>query len=159
MNVQLRKAIESDTAVILHLINEMAKYEKLPHLVTATEEILYNSLFVKKAAEVLLAEYEGKVIGFALYFHNFSTFTGKWGLYLEDLFVMEEFRGNGLGTQFFDALIKIAAEKDCGRMEWVCLNWNKPSIDFYINKIGASPVDGWTIFRLGEKELRAKANL
>ncbi len=153
VKINLRNATSSDNSTIFQLINKMAEYEKLLHTVTVTEEILYKSLFIDKSAEVLLAEIDDKVVGFALYFHNFSTFTGKHGLYLEDIFVEEPYRGHGIGSLFFDALREIAVERNCGRMEWVCLNWNKPSIDFYIQKIKAAPIDGWTIFRLEEDKI------
>jgi GNAT superfamily N-acetyltransferase len=108
---------------------------------------------VKKAAEVLLGEQEGKIIGFALFFHNFSTFTGKRGLYLEDLYVLPEYRHLGYGKQFFSELRKIAHERNCGRMEWICLDWNASAIQFYKKNIGAISLDDWTLYRLSENNL------
>jgi GNAT superfamily N-acetyltransferase len=144
----IRFASPQDIPEILNLIKGIADYEKLLHEVTATEEILYNSLFVKKAAEVLLGEFDGKVVGFALFFHNFSTFTGKHGLYLEDLFVLPEYRHRGFGKQFFAELKQIAQDRNCARMEWICLDWNAPAIQFYINSLKATPLDEWTVYRL-----------
>lgn len=146
--MKIRFAVEEDVPVILNLIKAIADYEKLLHEVTATEEILYDSLFVKKAAEVLLGEHDGKIIGFALFFHNFSTFTGKRGLYLEDLYVLPEYRHRGLGKQFFSELLQIAHQRECGRMEWICLDWNTPAIRFYTDYLGATPMDEWTVYRL-----------
>ncbi|MCL2435726.1 MAG: GNAT family N-acetyltransferase [Lentimicrobiaceae bacterium] len=151
--MQIRFATKEDVPVILNLIKAIAEYEKLLHEVTATEEILYDSLFVKKAAEVLLGEHEGKIIGFALFFHNFSTFTGKRGLYLEDLYVFPEYRHQGFGKQFFSELMQIARQRDCGRMEWICLDWNTPAIRFYKEYIGAISLDEWTVYRLSEATL------
>ena len=144
----IRFATPADTNSILDLIKAIASYEKLLHAVEATEEILHDSLFVKKGAEVLLGEIDGKPIAFALFFHNFSTFTGKRGLYLEDIFVQPEYRNKGYGKLFFAELAKIAKERDCGRMEWICLDWNEPSIQFYKNRIGAIPLDEWTVYRV-----------
>jgi GNAT superfamily N-acetyltransferase len=154
--MKIRFATQEDVSAILHLIKSIADYEKLLHEVTATEEILYDSLFVKKAAEVLLGEEDGKIIGFALFFHNFSTFTGKRGLYLEDLYVFPEYRGQGYGKQFFAELMQIARERDCGRMEWICLDWNTPAIRFYKENIGAISLDDWTLYRLSEEQLKNK---
>jgi len=151
--MKIRFATKDDVPVILNLIKGIAEYEKLLNEVTATEEILYDSLFVKKAAEILLGEIEGKVIGFALFFHNFSTFTGKRGLYLEDLFVLPEYRHSGFGKQFFSELLKIAKERECSRMEWICLDWNTPAIKFYTENLKAIPLDEWTVYRLSEKQI------
>mgnify|MGYP001767793288 CR=1 FL=1 len=144
----IRLAEPKDVKTILHLIKGIAEYEKLLDQVEATEEILYDSLFVKKGAEVLLGELNNEPIGFALFFHNFSTFTGKRGLYLEDIFVLPEHRNNGYGKLFFAEMAKIAKERDCGRMEWICLDWNEPSIQFYKNRIGAIALDEWTVYRI-----------
>jgi len=144
----IRLAEPKDVKTILHLIKGIAEYEKLSDQVEATEEILYDSLFVKKGAEVLLGELNNEPIGFALFFHNFSTFTGKRGLYLEDIFVLPEHRNNGYGKLFFSEMAKIAKERDCGRMEWICLDWNEPSIQFYKNRIGAIALDEWTVYRI-----------
>lgn len=144
----IRLAEPKDVKSILMLIKAIAEYEKLLDQVEANEEILYDSLFVKKGAEVLLGELDGEPIAFALFFHNFSTFTGKRGLYLEDIFVQPEYRNQGFGKQFFSALARIAKERDCGRMEWICLDWNEPSIQFYKNRIKAIPLDEWTVYRV-----------
>jgi len=152
--MKIRFATKEDVPIILHLIKNIADYEKLLHEVTATEEILHDSLFVKKSAEVLLGERDGKVIGFALFFHNFSTFTGKRGLYLEDLFILPEYRHQGFGKQFFAELIKIAKDLDCGRMEWICLDWNTPAIQFYTKRLHAIPMNEWTVYRLSEEKLK-----
>jgi GNAT superfamily N-acetyltransferase len=144
----IRFAEPKDVTTILDLIKGIAEYEKLLDQVEATEDILYDSLFIKKGAEVLLGELDQKPIGFALFFHNFSTFTGKRGLYLEDIFVLPEHRNNGYGKLFFSELAKTAKERDCGRMEWICLDWNEPSIQFYKTRIGAIPLDEWTVYRI-----------
>jgi GNAT superfamily N-acetyltransferase len=149
----IRFATKEDIPVILKLIKGIAEYEKLLHEVTATEEILYDSLFVRKAAEVLLGEHDGEMIGFALFFHNFSTFTGKPGLYLEDLYVLPQYRHQGFGKQFFAELMQIANQRDCGRMEWICLDWNAPAIQFYTENLGAMPMDEWTVYRLSKQQL------
>lgn len=148
----IRLAEPQDVKSILMLIKAIAEYEKLLDQVAATEEILYDSLFVKKGAEVLLGELDGKPIAFALFFHNFSTFTGKRGLYLEDIFVQPEYRNQGFGKQFFSELARIAKERDCGRMEWICLDWNEPSIQFYKNRIKAIPLDEWTVYRVTSEQ-------
>ncbi|HPE40904.1 MAG TPA: GNAT family N-acetyltransferase [Bacteroidales bacterium] len=146
--LKIRLAEQKDVPTILELIRAIADYEKLLDQVEATEEILNDSLFVQKGAEVLLGELDGKPIAFALFFHNFSTFTGKRGLYLEDIFVQPEYRNRGYGKQFFSELARIAKERDCGRMEWICLDWNEPSIQFYKNRIQAIPLDEWTVYRV-----------
>ena len=152
--MKIRFAQNEDVPTILNLIKGIAEYEKLLHKVTATEEILFDSLFVKNAAEVLLGEKDRKIIGFALFFHNFSTFTGKQGLYLEDLYVLPEYRHQGFGKQFFAELMKIARDRNCGRMEWICLDWNTPAIRFYKEYIGATSLDDWTLYRVNENKLR-----
>lgn len=149
-NFNLRKATRKDSALILSFIKELAVYEKMLDTVTATEEIIEDSIYNKNGAEVLIAEENNIPIGFALYFYNFSTFVGKRGLYLEDIYLQPAFRGKGYGKIIFKELAKIAMENDCGRMEWVCLNWNKPSIDFY-HKIGAFPMDEWSTYRLDKE--------
>ena len=143
----IRFAGESDVPTILFFIRELAVYEKLENEVVATEEILHEWIFEKKKAEVLLAEEDGKPVGFALFFHNFSTFLGRAGIYLEDLFVMKEYRGRGYGKALLKRLASLAVERGCGRLEWSCLDWNQPSIDFY-RSVGAVPMDGWTVYRL-----------
>lgn len=148
---KLRFAEEKDISIILYLIKELAVYENMLDQVTATEEILMNSLFKRKAAEVVIGEYRGEAVCFALYFHNFSTFLGKPGIYLEDLFVKPEMRGKGFGEVLLSFLAKMAIERGCGRFEWSCLDWNEPSIKFY-KKMGAVPMDEWTVYRVtGEK--------
>ena len=142
-----RFAQEKDTALILYFIKELAKYEKMLDDVVATEEILKEWIFEKGKAEVIFALEDGKEVGFALFFHNFSTFLGRSGLYLEDLFVKPEFRGKGYGKALLKKLAQIAVERGCGRFEWSCLDWNKPSIDVYLS-LGAKPMEDWTVYRL-----------
>jgi GNAT superfamily N-acetyltransferase len=147
-NFEIRPARVEDVPVILELIRELATYERAPDEVTATERQLVDVLFGERpAAEVLLA-FEGKSpIGFAVFFHNFSTWLGRPGLYLEDLFVKPEKRGKGYGRALLIDLAKIARDRACGRMEWAVLNWNEPAIKFY-RALGAEPLDEWTVFRL-----------
>lgn len=152
----LRKANESDCEIILELIKELAVYEKMLDKVTGTIETLKKSLFEKKAAEVILAEYENKVIGYALYFYNFSTFLGKAGIYLEDIYVKPEYRGKGFGKTLLSQIAVIAKENECDRVEWACLNWNKPSIDFY-ESLGAVNQDEWRVYRLTTQEIEKLA--
>lgn len=148
----IRRATVSDVPLVLEFIQKLAEYEKLLHEVVATEEILYQSLFVEKKAEVVIGEENRQPVGFALFFHNFSTFVGRKGLYLEDLFVLPEKRGLGYGKALIKHLAALAVERNCGRMEWVCLDWNEPSIKFY-KSIGAVPMEDWTIYRLAGNEL------
>lgn len=143
----IRKAVREDAALILEFIKGIARYEKMEDEVKATAELLEQQLFDDKRAEVIFAVEDGKEVGFALFFHNFSTFVGKCGLYLEDLYVYPEYRGRGYGKALFLELTRIAKERGCGRMEWVCLNWNQPSIDFY-RSMGAISLDEWTTYRL-----------
>jgi GNAT superfamily N-acetyltransferase len=145
---EIRAAVVEDVPVILELIRELATYERAPSEVTATEEQLVEVLFGKRpAAEVLLA-FEGKaLLGFAVFFHNFSTWLGRPGLYLEDLFIKPEKRGKGYGRALLVDLAKIALERGCGRMEWAVLDWNEPAIKFY-RTLGAKPMEEWTVFRL-----------
>ncbi len=144
---ELRFASEKDVPLILQLIRELAEYEGLLHEVVATGEILTEWLFVKKKAEVLIGEYGGQPVGYALFFHNFSTFLGRAGIYLEDLYVRPEYSGRGYGKAFFRKLAQITVERGCGRLEWWCLDWNQPSIDFYLS-LGAEPMEDWTVYRL-----------
>lgn len=153
--VKIRKAERKDASLILEFIRGIARYEKMEDEVVATEELLEEELFVKKRAEVIFAMEEDKEVGFALFFHNFSTFVGKGGLYLEDLYVYPEYRRKGYGKALFTELIRIAGERGCGRMEWVCLDWNRPSIDFY-RSMGATSLDEWTIYRLDEKTITSR---
>ncbi|MCF0200166.1 MAG: GNAT family N-acetyltransferase [Bacteroidales bacterium] len=149
----LRIAQPEDNALVLDFIKKIAAYEKCSNEVVADEATLYQSLFVEKAAEVLIAEEDGLPIGFALFFHNFSTFTGRKGLYLEDLFILPEKRGRGYGTAILKHLAQLAKQRNCGRMEWICLDWNAPALKVY-RKIGAIPLDEWTVQRLTEDALR-----
>lgn len=150
--ITMREATEYDVPLILQFIRELADYEKLLHAVEATEDALRESLFgARPAAEVLLA-YDGDApAGFALFFHNFSTFVGRPGLYLEDLYVKPQFRGRGIGKTLFRELAKIAKHRHCGRMEWAVLDWNRPAISFY-ERLGARSVDEWTIFRMTDEQ-------
>ena len=149
-NVSFRLAEEKDVALVLAFIKELAEYENLADQVENTEELVRKALFVDRYAEVLLAEEDEEPAGFALFFHNFSTFLGRAGIYLEDLYVRPEYRGKGYGKQFFKELAKIAKDRNCGRIEWTCLDWNKPSIQFYLN-MSAVPMDDWTTYRLTEE--------
>jgi len=143
----IRCATAGDEKAILQLIKELAEYENLLDQVVATEALLREWLFVKKKAEVLIGEHGGQPVAYALFFHNFSTFLGKAGIYLEDLYVKPECRGSGFGKTMLRQLAKIAVERGCGRLEWACLDWNRPSIDFYLS-LGAEAMDDWTVYRL-----------
>lgn len=156
-DIRIRPATRTDTALILALIRELAEYEKLAHEAVADEAGLAAQLFgPTPRAEVLIAEVGGEPAGFALFFHNFSTFVGKPGLYLEDLFVRPAFRGLGLGKRLMVRLAQIAMERDCGRFEWSVLDWNTPAIDFY-RSLGAIGMDDWTVQRVSGEALRALA--
>ncbi len=150
--LNFRYATETDTALILEFIRELAKYENMLDEVIATEDLLKEWIFEKKKAEVIFALEDGKEVGFALFFHNFSTFLGRAGIYLEDLFVKPEYRGKGYGKGLLKKLAQIAEERGCGRIEWWCLDWNKPSIDFYLS-LGAEPMDEWTTYRIAGETL------
>jgi GNAT superfamily N-acetyltransferase len=152
----LRFAEEKDIPYILNFIKELAVYEDMLDQVVATEEILRDSLFEQKAAEVLIGEYEGEAVSFALFFHNFSTFIGRSGLYLEDVYVKPEMRKKGIGKAVLSTLAQIALERNCGRFEWSCLDWNEPSINFY-KKLGAVPMDQWTVYRVSGESLERLA--
>lgn len=152
-----RFATKEDIPLIMKFIKDLAIYEKMLDKVVATEALLEEWLFDKERAEVILAVVKGKEIGFALFFHNFSTFLGRSGIYLEDLYVDPSFRGHGYGKSILKYLAKIAVERKCGRLEWVCLNWNKPSIDFYLS-LGAKPMDDWTIYRISGTTLNELAD-
>lgn len=156
-NCTFRFAKEKDTALILHFIRALAAYEKMSDEVVAKEALLRRQLFEEKKAEVIFAVVEGKEVGFALFFHNFSTFLGRTGLYLEDLFVLPEERGKGIGKALLQRLAAIAVERGCGRMEWWCLDWNRPSIDFY-RSLGAQPMEEWTTYRLTGETLHTLAD-
>ena len=142
-----RFATEADTALILQFVKKLARYEHMEDQVVADEKTMKYWLFEKQKAEVVFALEEGKEVGFALFFHNFSTFLGRAGIYLEDLFVLPEYRGKGYGKGLIQLLAKTAVERGCGRLEWWCLDWNKPSIDFYLS-LGAVPMDEWTVYRI-----------
>lgn len=148
----IRFAKKEDCGIILKFIKELAIYEKMLDDVVATEELLREWIFEKEKAEVIFAVVDGKEVGFALFFHNFSTFLGRAGIYLEDLYILPEFRNRGYGKAMLKKLAQIAVERGCGRLEWTCLDWNKPSIDFYIS-LGSMPMDDWTIYRLTGDEL------
>lgn len=149
---QLRFAKINDVPLILEFIRQLAEYEKMLDEVVATEEILMESLFKEKMAEVIIGEYKNKPVAFALFFHNFSTFLGRPGIYLEDLYVQPEMRGKGIGKIILSFLAKLAVERNCGRLEWWCLDWNEPSIEFY-KQIGAVPMDEWTVYRVNDERL------
>jgi len=150
--MKFRYADRSDVSLILTFIKELADYEELLHEVVATEELLEEWLFDKQKAEVIFAMERDIEVGFALFFHNFSTFLGRAGIYLEDLFVKPEHRGKGYGKALLIRLAQIATERGCGRLEWWCLDWNKSSIDFY-RAMGAEPMDDWTVYRIAGKTL------
>ena len=154
--VTFRKAVREDVPLILEFIKGLAEYEKMSDEVVATEEILDEWLFDKEKAEVIFAIAEGEEVGFALFFHNFSTFLGRAGLYLEDLYVMPEYRGQGYGKGILRKLAQIALERGCGRLEWWCLDWNRPSIDFYLS-LGAEPMEEWTVYRVTAQALERLA--
>lgn len=151
-----RFAQPEDSGIILNFIKELATYEHMLDEVIATEELLREWIFEKKKAEVIFALEDGKEVGFALFFHNFSTFLGRAGIYLEDLFVLPEYRGKGYGKGLLKQLAKITVERGCGRLEWACLDWNKPSIDFYLS-LGAKAMDEWTVYRLTGDTLKKMA--
>ena len=155
-SISFRAARRADVPLILGMIRALAEYEQLLSEVVATESVLEEWLFDKKKAEVLFPMLEGKEIGFALYFHNFSTFLGRAGLYLEDLYIQPEYRGRGYGRKVLQKLAQIAVERGCGRLEWWCLDWNASSIAFYKN-LGAQPMDEWTVYRLTGDTLRGLA--
>ncbi len=154
--LNFRFAEEQDVAKILYFIKELAAYEKMADEVVATEELIKEWLFEKKKAEVIFAVENGIEVGFALFFHNFSTFLGRAGIYLEDLYVLPECRGKGYGKALLKQLAKIAVERGCGRLEWWCLDWNRPSIDFYLS-LGAEPMNDWTVYRIAGMTLKELA--
>ena len=153
-----RSAVPGDEALILDFIRQLAIYERMEDQVVATPELLTEWIFEKQKAEVVFAEVDGQAVGFTLFFHNFSTFLGRAGIYLEDLFVLPEHRGKGYGKALLCNLARIAVERGCGRLEWSCLDWNKPSIDFYTKRMQAIPMDEWTVYRLTGETLLAAAN-
>jgi GNAT superfamily N-acetyltransferase len=156
-NLTIKLATEQDIDLIFQFIMELAEYEGLAHEVVTTKETLDHSLFVRQSAEVILAYSGDEPIGFALFFHNFSTFLGRPGLYLEDLYIKETYRKKGYGTQLIAFLANLAKERDCGRLEWWCLDENAPSIRFY-KQLGAQAMDEWTVFRLTGSSLDEMAN-
>ena len=154
--MNFRFAKREDTDLILYFIKELALYEKMLDEVVADEKTLEEWIFDKQKAEVIFVMENEKKVGFALFFHNFSTFLGRAGIYLEDLFVLPEFRGRGYGKALLKKLASIAVERGCGRLEWWCLDWNKPSIDFYLS-LGAEPMSDWTTYRITGDTLRRMA--
>jgi len=156
MGLSFRYACEDDVALILYFIRELASYEKMLDEVVATEELLREWIFEKKKAEVIFPIENGVEVGFALFFHNFSTFLGRAGIYLEDLYVRPEKRGLGYGKATLKKLAQIAVERGCGRLEWWCLDWNKSSIDFYLS-LEAEPMDDWTVYRIAGDTLNKLA--
>ena len=154
--ITIQYAQECDIPQILQFIRELASYENMLDDVVATEDLLREWIFEKKKAEVIFAVENNESVGFALFFHNFSTFLGRAGIYLEDLFVKPEHRGKGIGKALLQKLAQITVERGCGRLEWSCLDWNKPSIDFYLS-LDAIPMDQWTVYRLTGETLRRMA--
>ena len=148
----IRKAVADDVPLILQFILDLAEYEQLRHEVVTDEDTLRTWIFERHGAEVLIAQEGDEPVGFARYFHNFSTFLGRCGIYLEDLFVRPEHRGKGYGLALLKRLAAIAVEEGCGRLEWWCLDWNKPSIDFYLS-LPAQPMDEWTVYRVAGEDL------
>jgi len=151
-HIILRSAKKKDTALIINFIRELAEYEHLTHLLEVNEINLQRYIFKEKMVEVIIAEYDNKPAGFTLFFSNFSTFLGKPGIYIEDLYVKPEYRGKGLGKLLLSYLAKLVKERKYGRLEWSCLNWNEPSKKFYISQ-GAQPMDEWTIYRVSGENL------
>ena len=149
----IRPARPDEAGLVLEFIRKLAVYEKCADEVVADEATLYHSLFVERAAEVIFAEEEGTPVGFALFFHNFSTFVGRKGLYLEDLFILPEKRGLGYGKAILKYLMDLAVQSNCGRMEWICLDWNEPALSLY-RSMGAIPLDEWTVQRMTESALK-----
>lgn len=156
-NISFRPALPEDCPLILSFIKALAEYEKMSDQVVATEELLKEWIFEKGKAEVIFPVVDGEEVGFALFFHNFSTFLGRAGIYLEDLFIKPEHRGKGYGKATLQQLGRIALERRCGRLEWACLDWNRPSIDFYLS-LDAMPMDEWTVYRLAGDSLRGLEN-
>lgn len=157
MTIKITSASQEDIPTLLKFIKNLATYEKMEDEVTATEEMLANSLFgLKSFAEVIFLEKEDVKVGFALFFHNYSTFLAKPGIYLEDLYIEPEFRGKGFGKKLLTYLAKLAVDRGCGRLEWSVLDWNKPAIDFYLS-LGAEQMDEWTVHRLSDAALLTAA--
>jgi GNAT superfamily N-acetyltransferase len=157
VSITIREATEEDVLLIRQFIGELAEYEKLSHEVTATESLLREHLFgPRPVAEAMIAELDGEPVGFALFFHNFSTFLGRPGIYLEDLFVRPHARGKGVGRALLTEIAKLAVRRKCGRLEWAVLDWNEPAIGFY-RSLGAVPMHEWTVFRVTGDELQKLA--
>ncbi|SHI20870.1 L-amino acid N-acyltransferase YncA [Sporobacter termitidis DSM 10068] len=154
--MHVRPAVEADIPLILRFIRELAEYEKLSDQVTATEEILTEWIFKRQRAEALIGEEDGAPVGYALLFHNFSTFLGRAGIYIEDIYVRPEHRKKGYGKAFFKHIAGLCRDRGCGRLEWSCLDWNRPSIDFYLS-LGARPMEDWTIYRLNTDSINKLA--
>ena len=154
--MQFRYAEEKDVPLILQFIKDLAEYEHMLDEVVATEELLTEWIFQKEKAEVIFVLEDGKEVGFALFFYNFSTFLGRAGIYLEDLYVKPEYRHKGYGKGLLKKLAQIAVERGCGRLEWWCLDWNQPSIDFYLS-LGAEPMEDWTVYRIAGDTLQKLA--
>ena len=150
--LKFKRTTEKDSAVILDFIKQIAIYEKMLDKVIATEQSIKESIFDNNRAEALLIEFNNEIIGYIIYFFNFSTFVGKEGIYLEDLYLKPEYRGNGIGKKSFELLAQIAKEHKCERIEWTCLNWNEPSLKFY-KSIGAKQMDEWIIHRLDKESI------
>lgn len=154
----IRKANIHDSETILAFIKELASYEKLEDSVVGTVEQIQKTLFgTSPRAEVIILESDGTPAGFALYFHNYSTFLCRYGIYIEDIYVREQYRGKGYGKALLKHVCQLAIERDCGRVEWWCLDWNKPSIDFYLS-LGAEPMSEWTVYRLNKTEIEHMAS-
>ncbi len=151
---QIRPIKEEECSILLSLIKELAVYERMLPQVIATEQSLYQAVFKDQHAHVLFVEVGSTIVGFALYFYNFSTFIGKKGLYLEDLYIKSDFRHQGLGKALFQTLIEIAKKEQCGRMEWSVLDWNESAIRFY-ERLGAKPMSDWTVYRLTEEQIQS----
>jgi GNAT superfamily N-acetyltransferase len=148
----IRFAEEKDAPAIFAMIKELATYEKLLDRMEATEELICQQLFHRKIAETLIAELQGKPVGYAIFFHNFSSFLARPGIYIEDIYIKPEVRGNGFGKALFSVIAEVAKKRECGGLEWACLDWNAPSIAFY-KRMGAEALSDWTIFRLARKNL------
>jgi len=157
MHFFIRFATVEDVPLILQFIRELADYEKMLDEVVATEELLHEWIFDKQKAEVLIGEFDGEPVGFALFFHNFSTFLGRSGIYLEDLYIKPSMRNKGLGKMMLKQLAKLTLERRCGRLEWWCLDWNHTSISFYLS-LGAEPMNDWTVYRISGDTLELLAN-
>jgi GNAT superfamily N-acetyltransferase len=151
----IRFAEEEDAGTLFDMIKELAEYEHLEDKLEATEDLIRQELFQRKVAEALIAEHQGNPVGYAIFFHNYSSFIGRQGIFIEDIYVKPEFRGKGFGKALFATITELAMARNCGRLEWACLDWNRPSIEFY-KKAGASAMDQWTIYRLTDKDLQAK---